>query len=153
MTLQVKVVSPERLVYDGEAVMVVCRTTDGEIAFQTGHAPFIGLLGIGPVRAITASGNQIGAAVRGGFVEVSDNRVSVLSDVAVMPDDIDATKAESDRADAERRLAADHDDEAAASDLRWAEVRLEVASGTTDAGAGISTGVGRGGAGASGPLS
>ncbi len=141
MTLQVKVVSPESLVYDGDAVMVVCRTTEGEIAFQTGHAPFIGLLGIGPVRAITASGLQVGAAVRGGFVEVSDDQVSVLSDVAAMPEDIDAARAESDRADAERRLAADPDDEAAASDLRWAEVRLEVVSetgGTTqrDAGAG-----------------
>jgi F-type H+-transporting ATPase subunit epsilon len=130
MTLQVKVVSPERLIFDGEAAMVVCRTTDGEIAFQTGHAPFIGLLGIGSVRMTDASGQQTAAAVRGGFVEVSDDQVSVLSDVAELPEQITASEAESARADAERRVSADGNDEAAQSDLRWAEVRLEVVNGT-----------------------
>lgn len=130
MTLQVKVVSPERLIFDGEAAMVVCRTTDGEIAFQTGHAPFIGLLGIGSVRMTDASGQQTAAAVRGGFVEVSDDRVSVLSDVAELPEQIKTAEVESARADAERRVAADGDDDAAQSDLRWAEVRLEVVNGT-----------------------
>ena len=45
MALQVELVSPERILYSGEADMVVCRTIDGgELAFLTGHAPFLGAL-------------------------------------------------------------------------------------------------------------
>ncbi len=127
MTLEVTVVSPERVVFDGEAAMVVCRTTEGEIAFQTGHAPFIGLLGIGTVKAVPDSGAAVSAAVRGGFVEVRDNLVSVLSDVAELPDQIDVEAARAAASDAEARLGRDRDDEAAAAELRWAQVRLEIA--------------------------
>ena len=127
MTLSVKVVSPERIVFDDEAAMVVCRTTEGEIAFQTGHAPFIGALGIGYVKVVPPSGSDISAAVRGGFVEVRDNQVSVLSNIAELPGDIDAEAARQELRDAEGRLARDSDDEAAAEDRRWAEVRLELA--------------------------
>ena len=129
MTLAVKVVSPERVVFDGDSSMVVCRTTEGEIAFQTGHAPFIGLLGIGTVRVHQGggSGSAVSAAVHGGFVEVRDDQVSVLSDIAELPDQIDVAAARADEADADRRLSADRDDEQAAADLRWARVRLELA--------------------------
>ncbi len=126
MTLAVKVVSPERIVFDDEASMVVCRTTEGEIAFQTGHAPFIGLLGIGTVKVVPPSGQATSAAVHGGFVEVRDNQVSVLSDIAELPDQIDVEAARQAASDAQGRLGRDSDDEAAADDLRWAQVRLEV---------------------------
>jgi F-type H+-transporting ATPase subunit epsilon len=82
MSLDVALVSPERILYTGEADMVVCRTPEGEIAFLTGHAPFVGTLEIGTVRVILTDGAEVKAAVHGGFVEVRDNRVSVLSDVA-----------------------------------------------------------------------
>ena len=51
MTLHVELVSPEEILFSGDADMVICRTTDGEIAFLTGHAPFVGALGIGPVKS------------------------------------------------------------------------------------------------------
>ena len=54
MTLQVELVSPERILYSGEADMVIARTTEGDIAFLPGHAPFIGSLGIGPDRVRAA---------------------------------------------------------------------------------------------------
>ena len=50
--LTVQVVSPERVLYEGEAEMVVCRTTDGEVAFLPGHVPFVGALGVAKVRVI-----------------------------------------------------------------------------------------------------
>lgn len=129
MTLAVKVVSPERIVFDDEATMVVCRTTEGEIAFQTGHAPFIGALGIGTVKVLTDSGSPTSAAVHGGFVEVRDNQVSVLSNIAELPDQVDVSAARTDETDARSRLDRDGDDEGAAEDLRWAQVRIEVAEG------------------------
>lgn len=131
MTLSVKVVSPERIVFDDEAAMVVCRTTEGEIAFQTGHAPFIGALGIGYVKVVPESGQDTSAAVRGGFVEVRDNQVSVLSNIAELPADIDTDAARADLRDADTRLGRDSDDETAAEDRRWAEVRLELAGSSS----------------------
>lgn len=127
MTLQVELVSPERILYSGEAEMVVCRTAGGEIAFLTGQAPFLGTLGIGVVRIHPEGGGEVvKAAVHEGFVEVKDNRVIVLSDVAELPDQIDAERARRSQEDAERRIR-EGDDAEAEAQLRRAHVRLELA--------------------------
>jgi len=127
VALQVELVSPERILFSGEAEMVVCRTTGGEIAFLTGHAPFLGALGIGVVRIHPEGGGEVvKAAVHEGFVEVKDNRVIVLSDVAELPDQIDAERARRSAEDAERRIR-EGDDADAEARLRRAHVRLELA--------------------------
>ena len=128
MTLQVELVSPERILYSGEADMVVARTTDGEIAFLTGHAPFIGALGIGAVRIKQSDGTEEVAAVHGGFVEVSGNRVIVLSDEAELASHIDTHRAERELAEAERH-AMEHDNAEAEARLRRARLRVEVSRG------------------------
>lgn len=80
MAMHVEVVSPERIVFSGEAEMVVCRTVGGgEVAFLSGHAPFLGALETGTVRVITAGGGEESAEVEGGFVHVRDNQVIVLA--------------------------------------------------------------------------
>src|SRR3984893_7555953 len=104
MSLEVALVSPERILYNGEADMVICRTTDGEIAFLTGHAPVVGTLAIGLVPLKVANGHEVKAAVHGGFVEVRDNRVSILSDVAELPDQIDVERARRAMEDAQKRV-------------------------------------------------
>jgi F-type H+-transporting ATPase subunit epsilon len=133
VALDVALVSPERILFTGEADMVICRTTDGEIAFLTGHAPLVGALGIGVVRIKLADGSERMAAVHGGFVEVRDNRVSILSDVAELPEQIDVDRVRQAKDEAERRLSQGGlDDEAEAeaiAALRRAEVRLQVAEG------------------------
>lgn len=129
MSLKVQVVSPERILWSGEADMVITRTVgDGEIAFLTGHAPFVGALGIGVTRIHPAEGEDINVAVHGGFVEVSDNQVSILSDVAEMPADIDVARAERSKAEAEEALRQAQDVDAEAA-LRRAHVRLDAAGG------------------------
>jgi F-type H+-transporting ATPase subunit epsilon len=125
--MDVALVSPERILFSGEAEMVICRTTDGEIAFLTGHAPLLGALGIAAVRVRQPDGSEVRAAVHGGFVEVRDNRVSILSDVAELPEQIDAGRARQARDEAERRLRDDSTDATALAALRRAEIRLEVA--------------------------
>jgi F-type H+-transporting ATPase subunit epsilon len=123
MTLQVELVSPERILYSGEADMVVCRTVSGgEVAFLTGHAPFLAALDPGVVRVKTSGGDEVVAAVHGGFVEVRDDRVIVLSDVAELAKDIDVSRAE--RAKSE---ATGDDEEAVAARAR-AEARLNAAN-------------------------
>lgn len=127
MTLQVELVSPERILFSGDATSVTARTAEGDIAFLTGHAPFIGLLDIGAVTIDLADGTRMKVAVHGGFVEVMDDRVTVLSDVAELADQIDRARAERALAAVEGSTGAgDAEADAAA---RRARVRLELAGG------------------------
>jgi F-type H+-transporting ATPase subunit epsilon len=122
VVLQVELVSPERILYSGEAEMVVCRTVGGgEVAFLTGHAPFLGALETGLVRVKTSGGEEV-AAVHGGFVEVRDNRVIVLSDVAELAADVDVSRAQ------RARDAATGDDPEAVAARARAEARLNAAN-------------------------
>ncbi len=132
MPMQVELVSPERILYSGEATMVQARTLGGgDIAFLTGHAPFIGALAIDQVVIRTVEGQDEVAAVHGGFVSVNDNQVKILSDLAELKDTIDvnrAKRAEEKAQEALRRSEGD-DDEAEAA-LRRAQARLK-ATGQT----------------------
>jgi F-type H+-transporting ATPase subunit epsilon len=133
VTLHVEVVSPERILWTGEADRVIARTVGGgDIAFLTGHAPFVGALDIHTVRVHTESGDEEVIAVHGGFVEVSHDRVTVLSDVAEVSSQIDVERARAaqERAEAELRNGEDEEAEAA---LKRAKVRIEAASGVTAA--------------------
>lgn len=128
MALEVQLVSPERTVYSGPGHMVVCRTIgSGDIAFMAGHTRFIGALATHAVRVHLESGDVEAFAVHGGFVEMSNDRVTILSDVAELANQIDIARATRRKEEAETRLAQSPDDEEAASALRRAEVRLEVA--------------------------
>ena len=126
MSLQVELVSPERILWSGEADMVVARTSEGDIAFLTGHAPFIGALGIGVVSIRATDGTEERAAVHGGFVEVSGDRVTILSDVAELASDIDVARARRALEQAERPTGEMDDAEAEAA-LRRARLRVELA--------------------------
>jgi F-type H+-transporting ATPase subunit epsilon len=107
--------------------MVVCRTLEGgEIAFMAGHAPFLGALGVGMVRIKKADGGEEAAAVHGGFVEVRDNRVIVLSDVAELASQIDVDRARRAKEAAEHKDSGMDDAEAEAA-LRRANARLAAA--------------------------
>jgi F-type H+-transporting ATPase subunit epsilon len=127
MTLQVEVVSPERILWQGEADMVIARTLGGgDIAFLTGHAPFVGALDIGKVVVRPPQGADEIVAVHGGFVEVSNDRVTILSDVAELASQVDVERARRAAERAEAALRAETDVEAEAA-LRRAHLRLLVA--------------------------
>lgn len=133
MSLVVELVSPERVAYTGEAKMVICRTTTGDIAFLPGHVPFIGVLATHPVRVLLDEGGEQVIAVHQGFVEVSppedgDTRVTILSDVCELADTIDVDRAQEALSRAEAALAADPTDPEAAAALERARVRLSVAA-------------------------
>ncbi len=133
MSLVVELVSPERVAYTGEAKMVICRTTTGDIAFLPGHVPFIGVLATHPVRVLLDEGGEQVIAVHQGFVEVSPpegdvTRVTILSDVCELADTIDVERAQAAKERAEAAIAADAEDVEAAAALVRATVRLSVAA-------------------------
>jgi F-type H+-transporting ATPase subunit epsilon len=122
--LTVEVVSPERLLFSGEATMVITRTLGGgEIAFQSGHMPFLGALTDNHTRIFLTDGTVTDIAVHGGFVEVSENKVSILSDAAELSSEIDVERARSAKERAENNLRNTHDAEAVAA-LSRANARL-----------------------------
>ena len=127
--LDVELVSPEEVTYSGSAEMVIVRTTEeGDIAFQAGHVPFLGVLAPWSVDVLRPGGERDTFAVHRGFVEVSHNRVTVLSDVSEAAGEIDTARAEAARQRAAEALAVDAEDADATAALERAELRLRVAA-------------------------
>jgi F-type H+-transporting ATPase subunit epsilon len=127
--MDVQLVSPEQILFQGEGKMVVVRTLGGgDIAFEDNHAPFLGALADWPARVKFEDGTQAWFAVHGGFVEVSHNQVIILSDVAEPADGIDVSRATDAKSRAEDALRADADDDEASAALARASVRLDVAA-------------------------
>jgi F-type H+-transporting ATPase subunit epsilon len=79
--LTVSVVSPERTLFEGEAESIVAPAFDGEVGILTSHAPMLTLLGNGQLRVRGAGGEQR-FTIAGGFLEVSDDRVRVVTERA-----------------------------------------------------------------------
>jgi F-type H+-transporting ATPase subunit epsilon len=119
--LRVELVAADQLVWSGEASFVLARTTDGEIGILPRHAPVLSVLVESAVMIRGDGGDTQFAAVDGGFLSVADNRVSILSEQAMLADDIDTSKA---RQDLERAQGEADDDEDAARQVRWAEARI-----------------------------
>ena len=131
--MQVELVSPEKLVFSGEATQVITRTVGGgEIAFLPGHAPFVGALTENHTRITLADGGQLDVAVHGGFVQVGGNKVSILSDIAELGDEIDRPRATAALERAEATLRHEHDAEAVAA-LARAHARLNASGGMSSA--------------------
>ena len=125
--MQVELVSPEAVLFSGECSQVVTRTVEGDVAFLDNHAPFIGALDIGQTQ-LWANDGVVSLAINGGFVEVSGNSVTILSDGALAVEDINVEEAQSDLQAAEQALNADADANQAANAKKWAETRIQVSS-------------------------
>lgn len=79
--LKVAVISPDRTVFDGTADMVVAPAWDGSLGILKGHAPLLALLGKGEVR-VTDGSEESRFQVEGGFLQVADDAVTLLSEHA-----------------------------------------------------------------------
>jgi F-type H+-transporting ATPase subunit epsilon len=80
MALKVAVVSPTQEVWSGEATFISARTTDGDLGVLPGHTPLFGVLVDGAVSIKVADGTTQEFNVQGGFLSVSNNRVSILTE-------------------------------------------------------------------------
>lgn len=91
--LHVSIVTPESTTFDREAEMVVVPLFDGEAGILAGHAPMIGRLAPGELR-VTAGNETVRFYVDGGFVQVLNNRVSVITGRSTVPNKIDVAAAQ-----------------------------------------------------------
>ncbi len=104
--LTVNVVTPNGLVFDHHATMVVAITTSGELGILVNHAPIVAPLEIDEVRIKrTDSENHVNwVAVNGGIIEVRDNVVTIIADSAERARDIDVSRAERAKQRAEETI-------------------------------------------------
>ena len=80
MALNVELVSPTQQVWSGQAVMVSARTTDGDLGILPGHTPLFGVLVDGSVSIKAEDGTTKEFNIQGGFLSVSNDRVSILTE-------------------------------------------------------------------------
>lgn len=116
-TLKVDLVTVERMLWSGEARIVLARTTEGELGVLPGHTPLLGQLAEGGVVTIrTESDEDVVVAAHGGFLSVTHEGVSILAEAAEISGEIDVERAR----DALRRAneAGDDDPEALAAARR-----------------------------------
>jgi F-type H+-transporting ATPase subunit epsilon len=132
VTLHVELLMPDRTLWSGEAGMVIAKTMDGDIGILPGHSPVFGILSPGSLVRIRDvpgeenTGDAVRAAVRDGFLSVTDNRVSILASSGQLAGDVDVATArtELDTATAEAGSSAAVEESA---EVRYARARLRAA--------------------------
>ena len=130
--LQLEVVTPERRVLSEAVDTTTIPGLNGELGILPGHTPLISQLKTG-VLSYTKDGKVFQLHVSGGFIEVRDDHVAVLADIAERPEEIDAAQARSARERVEKQLSAwtgtEEEMEKARVDLERAQVRVQLATG------------------------
>lgn len=126
--MKLKIVTPERLVFEGEVDAVYAQATDGQVGILPKHVPLVTPLSMGVLRYVSG-GVKKPAAVMGGILSTDGKAVTVLTDTAELGEEIDRVRAEESRKRAEALVArhsADVDVARAQRALERARVRLSV---------------------------
>lgn len=132
MTLTVRVIAPDKTVWDSSAEEVIIPSTTGQLGILTGHAPLLSALDIGVMR-VRDSKEWVSIALMGGFAEIEQDEVTILVNGAERGDLIDREEARKAYAEAQARLgqaSTPKDQNAATTGLRRALARLQAAGGT-----------------------
>ena len=119
----VKITAPDRLFYSGNADMIELTTTEGQIGVYKGHIPLTAVIAPGTVRIYETEGQVKSAALISCFVEILQDKVEILAEDILWPDEIDVKRAEEARIRAERRIA----EKATDTNLARAELALKKA--------------------------
>lgn len=101
--LELRIITPDRVFYEGNVEMVEFNTTEGQIGVLPGHIPMTVILKPGILHVYEAEAEKE-AALHSGFVEILPERVTILAEVIEWPEEIDAARAEEAKNRAEERL-------------------------------------------------
>ena len=108
--IKLEIVTPDKLVVDDDAQIVMAPGTDGEFGVLKGHTPFLTSLKVGTVKYKDASGKERAVFISGGFSEALPDKVTILAESAERRRDIDQERAKQAMERAEKRLALENDD-------------------------------------------
>ncbi len=134
MALTVRVIAPDKTVWDAEAEEVILPSTTGQLGILSGHAPILSALDTGVMR-VREGKEWVAIALSGGFAEVESNEVTVLVNSAERGDSIDLSAAESEYSAAQSRMEAaaagsdESDKISAAQAFKKARARVQAAGG------------------------
>lgn len=120
-TFSLKIVTPDGLIFDGEAREILVRTTGGDLAVLAGHINCVAPLGMGRATVVDAGGSRRHAACIGGMLSVLNGSVTLIPTTFEWAENIDAARAELSQQRAEKVLRSQDAPEAA---LRLAQARL-----------------------------
>lgn len=126
--LTLKIITPSRVFYEGEAEMVELNTSEGEIGVLPGHLPMTVIVKPG-VLTITEPEGEKEAALHAGFAEILPDRITILAEIIEWPGEIDVARAEAARERARERIhehASDTDLARAETALLRAMARIQV---------------------------
>lgn len=113
--MQVEVVSNQETIYSGEASFIVVPTVNGELGIYPRHEPIMSLVRPGSLRLTVPNVSQeVLVAVAGGVLEVNPHKITVLADVAIRSEEMDAERAEAAKKAAESSIKQAQDDESLA---------------------------------------
>ena len=125
-TMKVKILSPERVFYEGEATFIEFNTTAGMRGIYPKHVPTTILIQPGILKIVEADGEKL-AALHSGFVEVLQDSITMLAESVEWPDEIDEKRAEEAKIRAERRINDNSQDHNRAElALKRAVIRLQM---------------------------
>ena len=116
-----KIVTPDGLIFDGQAEQLTVRTTSGDMGILAGHINCVAPLGMGRATVVDADGNRRYAACIGGMLSVQNGEVSLVPTTFEWAESIDAARAQLSQERAEKVLS---NKDATANDIRLAEARL-----------------------------
>jgi len=102
-SFRLKIITPERVFYEGDVYMVEFNTTEGEIGVYKGHVPMTVIINPG-ILTISEEEKAMNAALHSGFVEILQDKVTILAEIIEWPAEIDKKRAEAAKARAEERL-------------------------------------------------
>ena len=124
---RLQIITPERIFYEGEVPFIEIKTTEGPMGIYKNHVPTTLILSPGVLKSYEDEGVKR-AALHTGFVEIQQEKIVVMAEIAEWPEEIDVKRAEEARIRAERRIKDDSQDDSVARAeiaLRKALARLE----------------------------
>ena len=101
---ELKIITPDRVFYEGEAVMVEFNTTEGEIGIYKHHIPMTVIIKPGILTITEENDETREAALHAGFVEILPDKVTIMAEIIEWPQEIDLDRAEAAKERAEERL-------------------------------------------------
>ena len=104
-SFKLRIISPDRIFYEGEAIMLELNTVDGIVGIYKNHMPMTYIIAPGVMRITESEESVKEAALHSGFMQILQEEITVLAEVVEWPEEIDENRAKEAQIRAERRLA------------------------------------------------